>query len=198
MIRRPPRSTLFPYTTLFRSVRARAAQLNLPVAERAESQDFIEGGDYARLFNKADIRPGDIIDVNGKKMGTHTGIINYTVGQRRGLGIPYSEPLYVLRINARDNTIVVATKAYLYSKSLIAGHLNLIAVDRVGSSMRISAKIRQKHQGAPAFIEPFEKDRVKVTFDSPQLAVTPGQSVVFYDNDVVLGGGIIETSDRQV
>lgn len=183
----------FPLGALTKdSVRARAVQLRLPVADRPESQDFIEGGNYGGLFNGKDIRPGDIIDVNGNKMGTHTGIINYTVGQRRGIGIPYSEPLYVLRINAADNTIVVAPRAYLYAESLIAGHINLIAIDRIDAPMRIVAKIRRKHQGAPALLSPLENNRARVIFDSPQLAVTPGQSVVFYDDEVVLGGGIIE------
>ncbi|NOY69050.1 MAG: tRNA 2-thiouridine(34) synthase MnmA [Deltaproteobacteria bacterium] len=184
---------LFPLGALTKqAVRARAAELRLPVADRPESQDFIEGGDYGGLFNNKDVRPGDIIDVNGNKMGTHTGIINYTVGQRKGLGIPHSVPLYVLRIDAAENTIVVAPKSYLYAGSLIVGHINLIALDRIDSPMPITAKIRQKHQGAPALFEPLGNDRAKVIFDSPQLAVTPGQSVVFYDNDVVLGGGIIE------
>jgi len=187
---------LFPLGALTKeTVRERAAQLRLPVADRPESQDFIEGGDYAGLFNEEDVRPGDIIDMNGNKMGTHRGIINYTVGQRRGIGIPYSEPLYVLRINAHDNTIVVAPKSYLYAKSLIAGQVNLIALDRIDSPMRIVAKIRQQHPGAAAQLSPLENGKVKVVFDTPQLAITPGQSVVFYDNDVVLGGGIIETSE---
>ena len=187
---------VFPLGALTKdTVRKRAAQLKLPVADRPESQDFIEGGDYAGLFNKEDIRPGDIIDVHGNKMGTHTGIINYTVGQRKGIGIPHSEPLYVLRINAHDNTIVVAPKSYLYAKSLIADQVNLIALDRIDSPMRIVAKIRQQHPGASAQLMPLENGRVSVIFDTPQLAITPGQSVVFYDDDVVLGGGIIETSE---
>ena len=187
---------LFPLGELTKeTVRKKAAQLKIPVADRPESQDFIKGDDYEGLFNKKNIRPGDIIDVHGEKMGTHTGIINYTVGQRRGIGIPYSEPLYVLRINAHDNTIVVAPKSYLYAESLIAGQINLIALDRIDSPMRIVAKIRQQHPGATALLSPLENGKVNVTFDSPQLAITPGQSVVFYENDVVLGGGIIETSE---
>jgi tRNA-uridine 2-sulfurtransferase len=187
---------LFPLGAITKeTVRAKAAQLKLPVADRPESQDFIEGGDYAGLFSGDDVRPGDIIDIHGHKMGIHTGIVNYTVGQRKGLGIPYSEPLYVLRINARDNTIVVAPKSYLYAKSLTAGQVNLIAVDQIDSPMRIVAKIRQQHQGAAALLTPLDNRKVRVIFESPQLAITPGQSVVFYDNDVVLGGGIIETSD---
>lgn len=187
---------IFPLGGLSKqAVRKHAEALDLPAASLPESQDFIEGGDYSRLFNEKDVRPGDILDINGKKIGTHRGIIHYTIGQRRGLGISNPEPLYVLRLQPEDNTIVAAPKSYLYAKSLVADRINLIAIDRIESPMRITAKIRQKHRGAEATLIPLENGRAKVMFDSPQLAVTPGQSVVFYENEVVLGGGIIESSE---
>ena len=163
------------------------------VAERGESQDFIETDDYSVLFNKNDIKPGDILDVNGKKIGTHRGIVHYTIGQRKGLGVSggNSGVLYVINIDAQKNTITVGAEEHLLSKELTASGMNWIAIPELTSPIKVNAKIRQQHKESPAIISPLSGDKVKAVFDSPQRAITPGQTVVFYDNDIVLGGGII-------
>ena len=163
------------------------------VAERGESQDFIETDDYSVLFNKNDIKPGDILDVKGKKIGTHRGIIHYTIGQRKGLGVSGGDSgiLYVTNIDAKNNTITVGAEEHLLSKELIASNMNWIAIPELTSPTKVNAKIRQQHKEAVAIISPMPDGKVKTVFDSPQRAITPGQTVVFYDNDIVLGGGII-------
>jgi tRNA-specific 2-thiouridylase len=184
---------LFPLGNLTKEeVRKRAESIRLPVSERPESQDFIEGGDYSNLFTKKQIKPGPIMDLSGNRVGTHKGIISYTIGQRRGLGIAHSEPLYVVDIDPENNTLVVGPKHNLFSDTLIASNLNFLSTDRPAAPVRIEAKIRHNHKAAFALLTPLEGGRVKIVFDSPQLSITPGQSVVFYDGDVVLGGGIIE------
>lgn len=163
------------------------------VAERGESQDFIETDDYSVLFNKNDIKPGDILDINGKKIGIHRGIIHYTIGQRKGLGVSggNSGVLYVTKIDAKNNTVTVGAEENLLSKELTAYNMNWIAAPELTTPMKINAKIRQQHKEASALINPMPDGKVKAVFDTPQRAITPGQTVVFYDNDIVLGGGII-------
>ena len=186
-------SLLFPLGNLTKKeVWRRAEEEQLSVSARSESQDFIEGGDYSGLFDREQIKPGPIVDINGKKLGTHKGIINYTIGQRRGLGIAHNEPLYVLRIDPKKNTIVVGPKKHLFSDTLTAGQVNFLSIDRPESPLKIKAKIRQNHVEDHAVLIPLEDDKVKVVFDSPQLSIAPGQAVVFYDGDALLGGGIIE------
>jgi tRNA-specific 2-thiouridylase len=186
-------SILFPLGGFTKEeVRRRAGEMNLSVHARPESQDFIEGGDYSTLFDRKQIKPGLIVDMNGKKLGTHKGIINYTIGQRRGLGIAHSEPLYVLRIDPANNTIVAGPKKHLFSDTLIAGHINFLSMDRPESPVKIRAKIRHNHIEDHAVLIPLEDDKCKVVFESPQLSITPGQAVVFYDGDALLGGGIIQ------
>ena len=186
--------TLFPlgeYTK--REVRAMARSLGLESADRRESQDFISGGDYSPLFREEEVREGEIVDENGTILGKHRGIIYYTVGQRRGLGIASDKPLYVTTIDAQDNRIVVGRKSDLASEGLIARDVNLIALDRIDRPYKVKAKIRLKHREADATIFPHDRDKLRLLFDEPQMAVTPGQSAVFYSGDTVLGGGIIES-----
>lgn len=171
-----------------------AAELGFKdVAERTESQDFIETDDYSVLFNKNDIKPGNFVDVNGKKLGTHKGIVHYTIGQRKGLGISggSSGILYVIKIDAKTNTVVVGPESYLLTKELNAININWIAIPELTTPIKASAKIRQQHKEAPVTITPIETGKVKAVFDETQRAITPGQTVVFYDNDIVLGGGVI-------
>ena len=185
--------TLFPlgdYTK--RQVREMAHSLGLETADRPESQDFIDGGDYSIFFKKEEVREGDIVDENGSTLGKHRGIIHYTVGQRRGLGIASHRPLYVVKIDAEKNQIIVSDKDHLFAKGLIAADLNLIAVDRLDHLHKLKAKIRLAHNGVDATVSPYENNKVKILFDQPQMAVTPGQSVVLYSGDLVFGGGVIE------
>ena len=174
-----------------REVREIARARNLPVAERPESQDFIGGGDYSVLFSENQVVPGDIVDEQGTVLGHHDGFIHYTVGQRKGLGIASTEPWYVYRIVPKRNQVVVSRRQEILSFELTADGVTWAAGAPPAAPLRCAARIRQKHAEAPALVTPTGPDTVLVQFDDPQLAVTPGQAVVFYDDDVVLGGGII-------
>ena len=175
-----------------KQIREIAYSLGLESADNPESQDFISGNDYTPLFHIGEIKEGDIIDENGNTLGTHKGIIHYTLGQRRGLGIASDRPLYVTKIDADNNRIVVSHKENLFSNSLIASDLNLISMQTLDKSYDVQAKIRLNHKAAQATVSPYENNKAKVIFNESQLAITPGQSVVFYEDDVVMGGGVIE------
>jgi len=173
-------------------VRAAARELGLTVADRPESQDFIAGGDYGPLFKPGESREGDIVDERGKVLGRHRGIVHYTIGQRRGLGVDGGKPLYVTAIDAKQNRIVVTDKGHLFGRGLIAGQVNWLGIDRPAKEFKALARIRQKHAEAPATVTPLDTGTVRIEFDEPQLSITPGQAVVLYDGDTVLAGGIIE------
>ncbi|MDY6970834.1 MAG: tRNA 2-thiouridine(34) synthase MnmA [Thermodesulfobacteriota bacterium] len=185
--------TLFPlgkYTK--QQVRKIAASLGLETANLPESQDFIAGGNYSHLFNGGEVKRGDIIDEKGNILGKHKGIIHYTIGQRRGLGIASDRPLYVAKIDAEDNRIVVSGKDGLFSEGLIAKGINLISVERFDRQYKVKVKIRLQHTEVDATLLPHENGRAKVLFNHPQMSVAPGQSAVFYSDETVLGGGVIE------
>jgi len=175
-----------------------ARELGLPVADKAESQEicFIPDGDYTRFVREYVPRaatPGPILDRDGNTLGQHRGILFYTVGQRKGLGISAREPLYVIDIDPERNAIVVGTGREIYRDELIASHLNWIAIEPPQRPLELKAKIRYRHREADAVITPLSNgDRVHVKFKQPQMAITPGQAVVFYDEDTVVGGGTIE------
>lgn len=185
--------TLFPIGA-YRKKRVRevARSLGLETATRPESQDFIVGGDYSPLFDRKEIKEGDIVDKDGNILGRHRGIIHYTVGQRRGLGISSQRPLYVIKIDAQRNRIVASEREYLFSNGLIASNLNLTAVERLDRPYEVKAKIRFKHREADATVFPYKNNMAKIIFHKPQMSVAPGQSVVLYSDDIVFGGGIIE------
>jgi tRNA-specific 2-thiouridylase len=187
------RNLMFPLGAYRKKeTREMARKAGLEIADKTESQDFIAGGDYSTLFADKNIQPGEIVDETGKVLGVHKGITHYTIGQRKGLGVSSSKPLYVLRIDAQNNKIVLTDKAGMFSSGLIASDLNLLTSDSIKEPTKISAKIRQNHKEAPAILYPIGKNEIKLIFDEPQLAVTPGQFVAFYDNDIVLGGGVIK------
>ena len=167
------------------------------LADKPESQNFIESRDYGVLFDAAASRPGPMLDPQGRVVGEHRGIVHYTVGQRKGLGLSGArEPLYVLRVDACANTVTVGTRADVFAVRLRAADLNWISIERTpGEELRVKARIRQQHQPADAIVEAAADDgsKVSVTFNEPQMAVTPGQAVVFYDGDIVLGSGIIQS-----
>jgi tRNA-specific 2-thiouridylase len=167
-----------------------ARSLGLETADREESQDFIDGGDYSILFDKDEIQAGDIVDEAGQVLGRHRGIIHYTIGQRRGLGIASRRPLYVSRIDAASNRIIVSNQENR-SKGLVATDLNLIAIDRIEQPQSVQVKIRLKHKQAEATVFPPDGNQTRILFEKPQVSVTPGQSAVLYAGDTVLGGGII-------
>jgi tRNA-specific 2-thiouridylase len=159
------------------------------VAALPESQDFI-GGDYCGLFKPGESKPGPILNMSGKEIGRHDGIIHYTVGQRKGLGIGgLAGALYVASIDAKRNAVVVGTKKEVFLKTIKVGELNFTADN--SKRLKAMAKIRRQHEPAPATINPPEKGVCLVEFEKPQFAPAPGQSAVFYDGDIVLGGGVI-------
>jgi len=189
--------TLFPLGELTKpEVKRWAAELGFAdVADKPESQDFVDGGDYTALFEGCALSPGPIQDEAGHVLGQHRGLPYYTIGQRKGLGLSgTADPLFVIRIDAERNALVVGPKAALYSDRLTAQQVNWIAVDRLEAPCRARVKIRQQHAEAAAElrpVSPFDPSRVDVIFDQPQMSIAPGQTVVFYEDDSVLGGGVI-------
>ena len=180
-------------------VRAMARARGFPVANREESQElcFVADNDYRRflhLYAPEAIRPGPILDRKGRILGEHKGLPFYTIGQREGLGIAYSEPLYVLEIDLARNALVVGTRKELGKRHLVASEVSFIAGHPPAGPLRVEAKIRYRAPQAPALLTPLGDDRVKVSFDEPQRDITPGQAVVFYQGEIVLGGGIIEAA----
>jgi tRNA-specific 2-thiouridylase len=131
------------------------------------------------------------VTTNGEVIGEHGGIHNFTVGQRKGLGVATGSPLYVIQINGADKQVVVGGDEDLYLRTLRARRVNLISVDHLREPMRVSVKIRHRHEPAPAILEKVSDDEVLVTFDQPQRAITPGQAAVFYDDGMVVGGAWI-------
>ncbi len=177
-------------------VRVFARERGLPAAARPESQDFIGSAGYGALFSPEESPPGDIVDETGRVLGRHDGIVHYTVGQRRGLRIASAEPWYVLRLEPESNRVVVSRRTEMFFDGLTAGSAVWAMEVTAGMRFSASARIRQKHAQAPATVEITGENTFSVWFDEPQLAVTPGQSVVVYDGDVVLGGGIITAQLR--
>lgn len=170
-------------------IRKIAKENGLDVAEKPDSQDFYDG-DYNELLGINEVE-GNIVDVNGNILGTHKGIWNYTIGQRKGLGVSSSEPLYVLSLNKDKNEVVVGGLDKTFKKSLIAVNLNWI-VDEIPNEVQV--KIRSTQVPQKALIKRLD-DEVEVTFEEYQKSIAVGQSVVFYDNDIVLGGGIIDSAN---
>ncbi len=195
--------SLFPLGELTKQeAREIARRHNLPVAEKAESQEicFVPDGDYAGFIDRyldaedrADDAPpaGEIVNTRGETLGAHTGIHRYTVGQRRGIGIAHERPLYVVQIDARRNRVVVGADDELLDREMTAAGVNWIAFAEPTAPVRAEVRVRYRHEAAPATITPLADGRVRVVFDEPQRAITPGQATVFYRGDEVLGGGWI-------
>lgn len=188
--------TLFPLGKLNKAqVREIAERAGLVNSDKPDSQDicFVPDGKYAEFIKKFagfNAIEGDFVGMNGEKLGTHKGIINYTIGQRKGLGIALGKPAYVVRKDIATNTVVIGDEQDLYTSELIAEDVNLISVESISEPLRITAKTRygQTEQPATLFCE---NNTYRVVFDTPQRAVTSGQAVVFYDDDIVVGGGTI-------
>jgi len=176
-------------------VRRLAAELGLPTANRSESQDicFIPDNDYRSFITKhIPIKSGDIVDSEGKVLGKHQGLAQYTVGQRQGLGLASNERLYVLKLDAANNRLVVGTKDQLLSNTLLANKLTWVSGKAPEGPINVTAKIRYKSPEASAKLC-INDGRARLQFHQPQSAITPGQAIVFYQGEAVLGGGIIET-----
>jgi tRNA-specific 2-thiouridylase len=194
--------TLFPLGGMTKpEVRELARQHGLVIAEKPDSQEicFVPGGDYKRfleayLSERGDAPPvvaGEMVTTGGEVIGEHAGVHNFTVGQRKGLGVATGSPLYVIQIKNDTRQVVVGRDEELYSRTLVARRVNLISTAELGAPMRVAVKVRHKHPPAPAVIESVGPDEVRVTFDDAQRAITPGQAAVFYDGDTVVGGGWI-------
>ena len=170
-------------------IRSIAKENGLNVAEKPDSQDFY-GGDYGELLNFEE-KEGNIVDTSGKILGKHKGFWNYTIGQRKGLGISASEALYVLELKKNTNEVVVGFADKTFNKSLVANNLNWVSIERLTAPKRAQAKIRSTQQPVDVTLIP-HGDSVEVVFDDLQKSIAIGQSTVFYDGNIVLGGGIID------
>ena len=189
--------TLFPLGGLTKEqVRVIAAKLNFATADKRDSQDicFAPDGDYAGFIERHTGQAsegGDFISPDGQVIGRHKGIIHYTVGQRKGLGLYGPAPQYVCAVDPVANTVTVGPPEQLFSKTLTAHDINLIPIDKLDGPLYVQAKIRYSHPAAPAKLWQTGPDELHVEFEKPQRAITPGQAVVLYDGDIVVGGGTI-------
>ncbi|PKN02872.1 tRNA 2-thiouridine(34) synthase MnmA [Candidatus Dojkabacteria bacterium HGW-Dojkabacteria-1] len=190
--------TLFPLGKYKKSeIREIAKELGFGVASKPDSQEicFVDDNDYNNFIkthsnNTSSI--GEIVDIQGNVLGHHNGITKFTIGQRRGLGIALGKPMFVVDIDIENNRVILGENDDLFVKEIYAYDLNWISIDKLDKPLRIKAKIRYKAQEQDATVEPLEEGRVKIIFDEKQRAATPGQSVVFYKDNTVVGGGIIE------
>ncbi|MBA2132286.1 tRNA 2-thiouridine(34) synthase MnmA [Capillibacterium thermochitinicola] len=177
-------------------VRQIAAALGLRVAKKPDSQEicFIPDHDYGRFIEEhapSTSGPGHFVDRQGRILGQHKGIIHYTVGQRKGLGLAVGKPLYVLEIRPETNEVVVGTAEEVYQQTVYANQLNFIPFDRLTAKQAVTAKIRYNHDAAPATVMMVDDTTLRCDFATPQRAITPGQALVLYDGELVIGGGVI-------
>lgn len=177
-------------------IRKIAREHNLKTANKPDSEDicFVPDGNYKRFLEEnSEIKPkkGNIVHVNGKVLGKHNGLYNYTIGQRKGLGISYKEPLFVVGFNKEKNEVIVGEKDYIYKKEMIVKDVNLLLVDSIDEPMKVSVKTRYSSVEEDATVEMIDANTIKVVFENPVARITPGQSAVFYLGDIVVGGGKI-------
>lgn len=178
-------------------IRQIAREHELVVANKPDSEDicFIPDGNYKTfLENNSNLKPkqGNIVDKNGNVLGKHKGLYYYTIGQRKGLGISYKVPLFVTGFNKARNEVIVGEMEDLFKKEMEVCNVNLLLIDKLEKEMKVSVKTRYSSKQANATISPLENGNIKVEFDEPQKSLTPGQSAVFYIDDIVLGGGKIK------
>lgn len=181
------------------TTREMARDMGLTVADKPDSQEicFIPDDDYKRFLQEYSpkvARPGNIVDKEGNILGRHEGICFYTIGQRKGLGLSAGKPLYVIELNAKTNTVVVGENQDIFSQVLIAEKVNWMAFPELTEPMEVEARIRYSAKDSPARIQPLKDGQVKVEFSEAQRAITPGQAVVFYQGELLLGGGVIKKS----
>ena len=180
-------------------IREIADKIHLEVAKKPDSQEicFIPDHDYAKFIEEntnKEIASGNFVTTEGKILGKHKGITHYTVGQRKGLNLSVGHPVFVLEIRPNSNEVVIGDGTQVFSERLIAGNINFMAIPTLDEEMEVTAKIRYSHKGAVCKIRKYQNDKIECIFKEPQRAITPGQAVVFYDREIVLGGGtILET-----
>lgn len=178
-------------------VRQIAEREDLIVARKNDSQElcFVIDDDYVRFIKEHTLKPiprGKFVDTSGKVLGEHKGIIHYTVGQRKGLGVTFGKPMYVIEIRPKTNEVVLGDNVDVFRKELTAKEVNFITMKELKEPYKCEGKVRYSSKTSPCTIYPLDGDRVRVVFDDAQRAVTPGQAVVFYDGDYLVGGGVIE------
>lgn len=177
-------------------IRKIAEEAGLPVAHKKDSQEicFVPDNDYAGFIKNSTgktIPKGNFVLADGKVIGEHQGIIHYTIGQRKGLNLSMGHPVFVTKIRPDTNEVVIGENEDLFINTLLCDRVNFMAIEGLEEEVRLKAKIRYNHPGAECVISPAEEGKVRVTFDQPQRAITPGQAVVFYQGEYVAGGGII-------
>ena len=188
---------LLPLGSLSKSeIREKAEESGLVNANRPDSQDicFVPDGDYASFIEKTDgfvSQKGDYVDINGTFLGKHEGVINYTIGQRKGLGIALGKPQFVIDKNAQTNTVILGDEEHLFKTEVLVKDVNFIPFGRLEKEMNVKAKLRYRHKESPCAISPLENGKVKIVFSDPQRAPSAGQAAVFYDGNTVVGGGKI-------
>lgn len=182
-------------------VRQFAAQKNLPVANKPESQEicFVYDNYHNFIAERAggEFKPGPLLDMQGRIVGQHKGIPFYTIGQRRGLGIALGEKVYVVGIDMQQNAVIIGPQEALFSSELISCDNNFVLIEKLEEPMQVQAQIRYNAQSVPAAITPLGNGKVHVRFETPQRAVTPGQAVVYYQDDYLVGGGTIRSESRK-
>lgn len=177
-------------------IRDIATDINLRVANKPDSQEicFIPDNDYAKFIRENSdtvIKEGNFVNLEGKVIGRHKGITHYTVGQRKGLNLALGHPVFVLEIRSETNEVVIGESNDVFRNKLYANNLNFMSIEDLEGEMVVDAKIRYSHKGSKCTIKKIEEDKLECIFDEPQRAITPGQAVVFYDGDYVVGGGTI-------
>lgn len=189
--------TIFPLGAMAKEqARAIALAHGFVNAKKHDSQDICfvqEGsyGDFIEQYTGKKYPEGDFVDQEGKVLGKHRGIIRYTVGQRKGLGLSLARPMYVTKVDLKENKVILGENEDLFSRTFVADRVNLIAVEQIREPMRIKAKVRYRQPEQWATVTQIDEDRIMVVFDEPQRAITKGQAVVLYDGDIVVGGGTI-------
>lgn len=197
MTQRELAHTLFPLGALTKAeVRALALENGFGNARKRDSQDicFVPDGDYAafiRRWTGRDFPPGGFVGTQGEVYGQHKGIIHYTVGQRKGLGLSFPQPMFVKELDVENNQVVLSKAEELFSQTVAARDVNLISVESIPEPLRVKARVRYRQKEQPATVVQTGPDELRVVFDQPQRAITPGQALVLYDGDTVVGGGRI-------
>jgi tRNA-uridine 2-sulfurtransferase len=195
--------TLFPLGSQTKAeTRQQAAKFGLHTAEKPESQDLclIEAHGSMRSFLEKYLAPkqGNIVDALGKVLGQHDGIHNYTIGQRKGLGIAAAQPLYVVAIDATKNQVIVGDRTAAQAQELTVQRINWVSIAAPAAPIRAEVQIRYRSEAVLCTVIPLGSDRAKIVLDDPQLSITPGQAAVWYDGEMLLGGGIIETEGTEI
>jgi tRNA-uridine 2-sulfurtransferase len=190
-------ATVFPLgDTLKTQTRELAAKLNLSTADKPESQDLClvekHGSMKTFLDQYINERPGEIVNTQGDILGQHAGIHHYTIGQRRGIGLAAPEPLYVVSLDAIKNRVVVGSRAETHSSECTVDRVNWVSIPQPIAPIRAEVQVRYRSEAVPVSVIPLENGRIKLVFDEPQFGITPGQAAVWYDGDILLGGGIID------